>query len=559
LQFFAPLRVHGRPAGEQAGRRTVVQKGRGAGAAERFGRLVIALLLVGAGLRVGQYAIGAALWHDELAVARNVVDKPIRELLTAPLAYTQVAPPGFLLIEKAAITALGNNGYALRLFPLLCALASLPLFVDVARRTLPPGAAVLAVALFSLSPTLISFGSQVKQYSTDVAVTLLMVALTLRWWERRHEDRAIPGAALLGVVGVVAVWFSQAAVLVLASLGMALLLEVGFQRDRATLWSLIPIAILWGVGVLGAVAWGLQTISPSTHAYMQAYWAEGFMPLLPRSGDDALWLWRAFRGFFQRQLGYPLPRVGMLLMLLGAVDLAWRRRWPALVVLAPLVVTLLASAAHLYPFSDRVSLFLLPGFMLLAVEGVDRVRHAVAGRWRPLGAIVVALATTAPAYTLYAYYPMYPKQPMPDVLAYVQAHRQPDDAIYVYHGAWHAVGYYGPSYGLPLQAVVLGSCGEPRRLISELDQFRGRARLWVILSHVVGPLHQRETILGYLDAIGLRRDSIVTLDRRRRPGSSAYLYDLSDPGRLRAASAETYMLPAREQGREYPCITALNQ
>ena len=31
-----------------------------------------------------------------------------------------------------------------------------------------------------------------------------------------------------------------------------------------------------------------------------------------------------------------------------------------------------------------------------------------------------------------------------------------------------------------------------------------------------GPLNQRETILGYLDTIGARRDSIVTLDRARR-------------------------------------------
>jgi hypothetical protein len=516
--------------------------------------LTVALLLVGAGLRVGQYAIGDALWYDELALARNVVDNPIRELLTAPLDHAQVAPPGFLLIEKAAIRAIGNTEYALRLFPLLCALASLPLFADIARRTLPSGAAVLAVGLFSLSPTLIGFGSQVKQYSTDIAAALLMAALTLRWWERRHRDGAVPGAALLGAVGLVTVWFSHAAVLVLAGLGMALLLEAGYQRDRATLWSLLTIAILWGAGMLGAIVSGLQCISPSTHAYMQAYWAEGFMPLPPRSGDDALWLWRAFRGFFQRQLRYPLPAVGVLLMLLGAVTLARRRRWPALVVLAPLGVALLVSAAHQYPFGDRVSLFLVSGVLLLLAEAVDRVRHAVAARWRPLGAAVLALATATPVFTLYAYYPMYPKKEIRDVLAYVQVRRQPGDAVYVYYNAWHAVTYYGPRYDLPLQAVVIGGCpgGDPRRLLSDLDQFRGRPRLWVIISHAVGPFRERETMLGYLDAIGVERDSIVT--GRSRLSSSAYLYDLSDPGWLRTASAEMHLLPAREPGiREFPC------
>jgi hypothetical protein len=134
-------------------------------------------------------------------------------------------------------------------------------------------------------------------------------------------------------------------------------------------------------------------------------------------------------------------------MLLGAVTLARRRRWPALVVLAPVCVTLLASAVRQYPFGDRVSLFLLPSILLLAAQGVDQVRGAVAARWRLLGAPVVALAMVAPTSALYAYYPMYPKQPMPDVLAYVQARRQPDDAVYVYY------------YELPIEAVT--SCRLP--------------------------------------------------------------------------------------------------
>jgi hypothetical protein len=531
-----------------------LRKVRDARAVDRFGRLAVALLLVGAGLRLGQYAIGAALWYDELALARNVVDRPLRELLSTPLDYVQVAPPGFLLIEKAAITALGDNEYALRLFPLVCALVSLPLFADVARRTLPPGAGLLAVVMFSLSPMVIGFGAQVKQYSTDVAAALLIAALTLRWWERRNADRAVPGAALLGAVGFVAVWFSQAVVFVLAGIGVALLLDAGLRRDRAILWSLLPIDGLWGAGALAAAAWGLQSVSPLTRAYMQAYWADGFMPMPPRSVDDALWLWRAFHGFFRAQLRYPLPALGVLLMLLGTATLAWRRRWPALLVLAPLAVTLLASAAHQYPFGDRVSLFLLPNILLLAVEGLDRVRHATAARWRPLGAMVLALAIMAPAYALYAYYPVYPNQPMPDVLAYIQARRQSGDAVYVYINARHAVGYYGPRYGLPPEAVVIGGCprNDPRGLLRDLDQFRGHPRLWVIIAHAIGPFRERETMLGYLDAIGVRRDSVST--GRSRLSPSAYLYDLSDPGRLRAASAETHMLPTRLEGvREYSC------
>jgi hypothetical protein len=153
---------------------------------------------------------------------------------------------------------------------------------------------------------------------------------------------------------------------------------------------------------------------------------------------------------------------------------------------------------------------------------------------------------------------MYPKKEMPDVLTYVQTRREAYDAVYVYYNAQHAIGFYGPRYGLPLQAVVIGGCprGDPRSLLRDLDQFRGRARLWVIISHAVGPFHERETILSYLDTIGVQRDSIVT--GRSRLSSSAYLYDLSDPGRLHAASADMHILPARERGvRAYPCFGSL--
>jgi hypothetical protein len=280
------------------------------------------------------------------------------------------------------------------------------------------------------------------------------------------------------------------------------------------------------------------------------------MPLPPQSSEDALWLWLEFFNFFRNQLRYPVPTLWVLLMLVGVLSLTRRQRWYALVVLASIGVNLLASAARQYPFGDRVSLFLLPFILLLAVEGIDGMRQRVVAAWPPLGVSVLAIVAVVPAYGLYTSYPVYSEQPMPEVLAYVQARRQQQDAVYVYHGAWHGVSYYGLRYGLPLQAVVTGSCGDPRKLLSDLDQFRGRARLWVIISHDVGPLKDREAILGYLDAIGARRDSIVTRDRGRRLSSSAYLYDLSDAARLRTASAETYTLPLHGRERGYPCVAA---
>ena len=278
------------------------------------------------------------------------------------------------------------------------------------------------------------------------------------------------------------------------------------------------------------------------------------MPFPPRSGDEVIWLWRAFRSLFQRQILYPLPAVGVLLTALGAFALVKRRPWSALVILAPLGVAFMASAMHRYPVGERVSLFLVPGILLLLAEGVDRVRSALALAWRPLGSAIVALAAITSVHTLYAYFPSYPDKDIRDVFAYIQARRQPEDAVYAFYNAGHAIAYYGPQYDLLPQDVVIGICpgSNTRRLLNELDSFRGKPRLWVIISHAVGPFREREAMLGYLAVMGAQRDSIVT--GRSRLSSSAYLYDLSDAKRLRAVSADTHILPARENGvREFPC------
>lgn len=54
------------------------------------------------------------------------------------------------------------------------------------------------------------------------------------------------------------------------------------------------------------------------------------------------------------------------------------------------------------------------------------------------------------------------------------------------------------------------------------------------------------TITGYLDAIGLRLDSIEvrSTSNLASAGAYAYLYGLSDRDRLRASSCDSYPVPA---------------
>ncbi len=99
-------------------------------------------------------------------------------LLTG-LDYAQVAPAGFLLIEKAVVTLFGTSEFALRAFPLACGLIALPLFWRLAERILTGWAVPFAVGLFSLGMPFVYFSAQVKQYSSDVAASMLVLLLAI--------------------------------------------------------------------------------------------------------------------------------------------------------------------------------------------------------------------------------------------------------------------------------------------------------------------------------------------------------------------------------------------
>ena len=61
-----------------------IRNGRAAQASDFRAKLNIALLFLGAGLRIGQYALGEVLWYDELALVRNFVEKPLLIMPKSP-------------------------------------------------------------------------------------------------------------------------------------------------------------------------------------------------------------------------------------------------------------------------------------------------------------------------------------------------------------------------------------------------------------------------------------------------------------------------------------------
>jgi 4-amino-4-deoxy-L-arabinose transferase-like glycosyltransferase len=204
-------------------------------------RLPWTIIYFGILVRVVQYLSNRSLWNDEAALALNIVNRSYLELLQ-PLDYDQGAPIGFLFIEKLAIQIFGDNEYALRLFPLFSAIISLFLFYKLAKQCLQPQPAIIALTLFSTLHIWLGYATEVKQYSSDVAIAVLLCLVLIQINGKKLNFTQI---LTFGIVGAIAIWFSYPAIFVLAGIGISYLLISLFGNNLLTAIKLLGIYTIW--------------------------------------------------------------------------------------------------------------------------------------------------------------------------------------------------------------------------------------------------------------------------------------------------------------------------
>lgn len=170
-------------------------------------------------LRLRQYFFNRSLWLDEAFIAVAIRDGSWKEACIPPLEYTHVVPPLFAFLSKLLITVLGPQDYIFRLIPLFFGCASLVLFYYSARLIFSGNrwAVVLSVALFSLSPGLIYYSVEFKQYAGDVFFAVLLLWLWMKW--KAAPDRAVNSSMLLAA-GLAGTWCSFPLIFVLAAMSV---------------------------------------------------------------------------------------------------------------------------------------------------------------------------------------------------------------------------------------------------------------------------------------------------------------------------------------------------
>ncbi|MGB3637411.1 MAG: hypothetical protein WBA39_07530, partial [Rivularia sp. (in: cyanobacteria)] len=477
-------------------------------------------------VRLVQYLYNRSLWADEAVLALNIVNRSYLELLQ-PLDYDQGAPFGFLIVEKLAVQLFGNNEYALRLFPLLSGIISLLLFHQLAKVFLRGYAVPIALAFFASLYYLVYYATELKQYSSDVAVTLFSCLLVTEIFRKRLS---ISRVILFSVLGALTIWFSHPAIFVLAGFGASYLLINVLKKKKFNLFKVLLIYSTWLISF--ALFYFVSVQSLNKNQDLMTSWQDAF----PSSAFDIIWLFDAFGKFFYLPLDFRgiMDGVAIFAFVIGCISLFYRRKEKLLIILSPLIVTFFAAYLQKYPFRGRLVLFLIPFFVLLIAEGVHSLIIKTRSKPTVIVGIILLVSLLFQPITKAGNLLINPNwnEEIKLVLNYVKSNEQPSDILYVFQRGHYQFLYYADKYGYQEGDYIIGvddldkydgrnlSDEERKRYENDLNKLRGNKRVWVIFSHShVGS--ENAMMKSYLNKIGKQ------LDYFESPGAFVYLYDLS--------------------------------
>lgn len=487
------------------------------------------ILLMGITLRICLFATQRSLWLDEAMLARNIIDRPLFALLFQPLDYNQGAPVLLLLVEKISTLIFGKNDFALRLFPLLCSITLIPVVMLLSSKALGRTAGIVSGILISLSPSLINYASEVKQYAVDAAVCFAVLFL-FYWFD---QQKIKPSHVwLLAPAGIIAAALSHPALFLLAGCGLVYGLRSFLQAKQSNQYShLKRLLLVYGSWAVFYGAYYLLSLRHlSGNEYLSDYWKEAFFPYPP--WQNLNFLYEFFLG--QVQNYSPVPQITVLIALLSIIGYVylWKKTpFTAGSILVALVGLMTASVLRLYPMQGRLITFIIPFSVLIVGASAQWIYSLTQKRkrWAAVGVgifcLVVSFHSLESLYGMATNPDKRQREHILPLLEILEEQRQTDEPLYIYYGSMHAYLYYQTIQQRHDDPLYMGGRhrGDPDAYLVEIDELSQYPAAWFLFSHTIvyEGINEEQYILEYLNQIGTQ------IKRFDQTGASLYLYEFA--------------------------------
>ncbi len=333
----------------------------------------IGFVLLGIGLRLLRLALNFPLWGDEAFVALNFFDSDFTSL-TKPLRHYQIAPLGFLWLEKFTVILLSTSEFTLRISPCLAGIFALLISSKAAQNITTPKIALLTLAIIAVSYYPIRHSCEVKPYAFDFLAASIFLWLGSKALKKNATSQPI---FILAALSPFLLFISFPAAFSAGGVCIAMAFHI-LQHKK---YILIPPSLLLVFSVLASFFAHYAIIGTNQFhnelAKHQAYWDSTFPPSnlfqLPS------WLLKTHAGNLS---AYPIggkdgaSSLTLFFFLLGIFKLARNSKFAFLfLLLSPFVLNLIAAFMGRYPYggSARVAQHLLPSICILSALGISSI------------------------------------------------------------------------------------------------------------------------------------------------------------------------------------------
>jgi len=411
---------------------------------EKWPRLIAFIVMgVGIALRVKMFLMNRSLFIDEANLAINIFDRGYLELLQ-PLSREQFVPPIFLWFTEFISRFIGATEYAVRLYPLICGILAIPLFYRITNKLQHPWFALYPLVVFCFNDFVVKYSVTFKQYSSDVLVTLLFLAMALHYTSMNTGKRFL----FWLLAGMGAIWLSMPVVFILSGVGIYYLVN-GWRAGKNNQLVYTSLAIAGWLVSFGAYFLVLLKHQVGSE-YLQDFHEGYFLPFPPMSAEElqtftSLSLQFVVILFNNTVLAY----LWGIVTVLAAIYAIYKRYASQIILLVlPIVACYAASALNFYSLIPRLTLFLLPLFLILISVGAEtlfRMRFQF-NQVLKIAIVVVMVITAADAgaYTYFAN--RHEREEIKQLLRYFNDNKTNEQYLYVHHGAEPAFELYTKVY-----------------------------------------------------------------------------------------------------------------
>jgi hypothetical protein len=381
----------------------------------------------------------------------------------------------------------------------------------LARECLARWAVPLAVAVYSLAYPSIYYAQELKQYSLELCLTIVVLWLAAKLFKPGSASNRV--FVTVGAVGFVAIFMMHAMPFLLAGIGGTALWMKRTGKLGVSYTTLSIVAFAW------LAAFALNYIVFIRHNYsdplMKVFWAFAY-PGKPwsLSGlrswyvliDEYIW-YLGYGRFFDILFGG--------LVAAGLWAAARTGRWFGLTGAIILATYWLAASAGRSPFYGRLILWMFPLLIVLAFHGAS----VIAERWRLGGFALAGLLLWPTLSSAPQRISPIEVEGMRDVAKKLSQERKSGEPVYVLFYAQPGLRYYQRQFPNLRDGLVLGKWDYARKgyregappfyqldmpkLLPEIKSVDATKGFWILLDHLQSS--QEAEFLRILDVeAGLR-------------------------------------------------------